>query len=173
MDQLYAGAPSAPSSSRAARDGAEIDSLRLEFFDLIRRVHQYRPMSSVDIEGVTPTEARALHVIYLMEAQTGAAHVRPGCAAQQMHVTPSAMSQVLRTLNEKGLVDRGRDGEDYRAVAVCLTSEGRELAVKVDAEFSRRARELVEYVGVERMRSMIETMNLIAEFQRKKQEGLR
>lgn len=160
-----------PPSSGEARPSAEMESLRLEFFDLIRRVHQYRPMSSISVEGATPTEARALHVIFLMETQTGVARVRPGCVAQQMHVTPSAMSQVLRTLSAKGLVERGRDGDDYRAVAVRLTESGRALAEKVDSEFSRRACELVEYVGVERMRAMVETMNLITEFQLERQEG--
>ena len=170
MDQRK---PSASSTPEVADSSLEIESLRLEFFDLIRRVHQYRPMSSVAVEGVTPTEAGALHVIFLMGEQSESARVRPGCVAQQMHVTPSAMSQVLKTLCEKGLVDRGRDGEDCRAVAVRLTEPGRVLAERVDAEFSRRARELVEYVGVDRMRAMIETMNLIAEFHRERREGSR
>ena len=51
--------------------------------------------------------------------------IRPGRVAELSHTTPSALSQTFKALEEKGLIERRRAGDDYRAVTVSLTAEGR------------------------------------------------
>ncbi len=85
--------------------------------------------------GVTPTEARALHVIFLMGEQSESARVRPGawrsrCTSPFRHVAgleDAVREGLCRPRSRRRGLPRGR-----RA----LDGAGRVLAERVDAEFS-------------------------------------
>ena len=90
--------------------------------------------------------------------------VRPGDIAKCGQATPSAVSQTLKSLEEKGLITRQRDRGDSRAVTVHLTKEG--------CAFSARGRELHEqmidgvltYLGPEDAEHFVRIVERLADF---------
>lgn len=51
----------------------------------------------------------------------------PGDAARALHVDPGTVTSTLRRLEDKGLVERGRDPEDSRRSPLHLTRKGRRM----------------------------------------------
>ena len=90
--------------------------------------------------------------------------VRSGDIAKCGQATPSAVSQTLKSLEEKGLITRQRDKGDSRAVTVHLTEDGR--------AFSARGRELHEqmidkvltYLGPEDAEHLVRIVERLADF---------
>ena len=138
------------------------EALSAEFIDLVRRMHRAGWAMVPAREGVTPAEERAIFAIG--RAQEGGQVARPGLVAARMHATPSAVSQVLRSLEGKGLIVRGRAGGDFRAVSLQLTEEGNTLA-----EEAREAREealsaMVAEVGPDEFAHFVGTLRRIVGF---------
>lgn len=157
-----------------AQEGGATDSfcaLKMEFFEVMRRLHQVKPSPFELFEEVTPTEAHVLFMIRSALRCDDTESVRPGALAERMIVTPSALSQVLKALEGKGLIERRRGEEDSRAVSLVLTREGRDLADKIDACWSEQAHDIVEYVGIEDFRAMIGTALRVCEYLEKARAG--
>ena len=124
------GTPPAAGLGEADSLASSLEEMKGDFVDLMRRLHQARATSRTVPEGVTPAEARAVHVVWLMSRQGEAA--RPGSVAAHMHTTPSALSQILKSLEEKGLLVRHRTRDDFRAVALELTDAGSAVAQETE-----------------------------------------
>lgn len=148
-----------------------LEALKLELLGTARRLQQLRPSTLGTFEGVTPAEARTLLMISMAWQAKGEETVRPGHIAGHMHVSPSAFSQLLKGLERKGLVTRGREAGDFRAVSLALTPEGRDIAAKIEDRWSHQALELVKYVGIDDLRTMVRTANKMADYFEKAQSG--
>ncbi len=85
---------------------------------------------SLEPWGLSPHHARALRVVADLQAP------RLGVVAEQLRVTPRSATEVVDTLEERGLVERRPDPEDRRATCVALTREGEQVRAEIDA--SRR-----------------------------------
>ena len=109
-----------------------------------------------------PAEMYAIMAVSRLEGE--GRKVRPGDIAKCGQATPSAVSQTLKSLEEKGLITRQRDKGDSRAVTVHLTKEGR--------AFSARGRELHEqmidgvltYLGPEDAEHLVRIVERLADF---------
>ena len=75
--------------------------------------------------GITRGEINALMMLSMME--THGEVVRPGMLAACSHATPGAVSQTLKSLEEKGLIVRRRGEGDSRSVTISLTDAGHEF----------------------------------------------
>ena len=107
--------------------------LRRRLFDAAARMRKQRQEPPAP-KGITPAEMYAIMAVSRLEGE--GRKVRPGDIAKCGQATPSAVSQTLKSLEEKGLITRQRDKGDSRAVTVHLTKEGR--------AFNARGRELHE-----------------------------
>lgn len=143
----------------------------MDFFELVRRLHQTKLSPFELFEDVTPTEARALLMIGTMLRCDGAESVRPGRIAERMFVTPSALSQVLKSLERKGLVERAHDAKDSRSVSLTLTEPGRSLSAKIDECWTAQAHAVVDYVGAAELRALMETALRVCEYFEKTRTG--
>jgi DNA-binding MarR family transcriptional regulator len=85
---------------------------------------------SLEPWGLSPHHARALRVVADLQAP------RLGVVAEHLRVTPRSATEVVDTLEERGLVERRSDPEDRRATCVVLTPEGARVRAEIDA--SRR-----------------------------------
>ena len=141
---------------------SSLEEMKGDFVDLMRRLHQARATSRTVPEGVTPAEARAVHVVWLMSRQGEAA--RPGSVAAHMHTTPSALSQILKSLEEKGLLVRHRTRDDFRAVALELTDAGSAVAQETERLHVEHAKAVIAYVGEEDFAHLLRTVDRILEF---------
>ena len=135
--------------------------LRRRLFDAAARMRKQRHEPPAP-EGVTPAEMYAIMAVSRLEGEGRS--VRSGDIAKCGHATPSAVSQTLKSLEEKGLITRQRDKGDSRAVTVHLTEGGR--------AFSARGRELHEqmidgvltYLGPEDAEHLVRIVERLADF---------
>lgn len=102
-----------------------------EAFGAVARRLRTASMASLSAWDVTPSQMRAVRVL----AAHGA--VRSSELAGHLHIAPRSATEVVDTLEAKGLVERSPDPRDRRATLVCLTSRGSDLSEEV-----RRARGL-------------------------------
>jgi len=89
-------------------------------------------MASLAAWDVTPSQMRAMRV--LTHHEHG---LRSSALAQHLHIAPRSATEVVDTLEDKGLVDRSPDPTDRRATKVSVTPHGTRLMDEV-----RRARGL-------------------------------
>lgn len=135
--------------------------LRRRLFDAAARMRKQRKEPPAP-EGVTPAEMYAIMAVSRLEGEGRS--VRSGDIAKCGHATPSAVSQTLKSLEEKGLITRQRDKGDSRAVTVHLTEGGR--------AFSARGRELHEqmidgvltYLGPKDAEHLVRIVERLADF---------
>jgi len=74
--------------------------------------------------GLTPTQGQ---ILVLLRSR-GRKGLRLGAVAGELAVTPATASDAVATLERKRLLERHRDPDDGRAIAIRLTSAGRRLA---------------------------------------------
>lgn len=109
----------------------------LDLGDLVMRVARAlrrRGAEATAPWGLAPHHARALRVL----AHQG--HARPGELAVRLRITPRSVTDVVDSLEERGLVIRRPDPADRRATALSLTMEGERLVDEIDAARREDAR---------------------------------
>ncbi|CAH1904958.1 MarR family transcriptional regulator [Candidatus Nitrotoga sp. HW29] len=77
-------------------------------------------------EGLNPTQVDILEALRLRRAG-----VRLSWIAQHLGVTSASASDSITSLTAKGLIEKGRDSGDGRAVALRLTRAGQDLAARI------------------------------------------
>jgi MarR family transcriptional regulator, organic hydroperoxide resistance regulator len=91
------------------------------------RLQLIRSTEGLDPLGVTVPQAQCMNIL----------NERPAVSnvemAAELFVTPQAVSIVLRSLEEAGLVQRRRDTADGRVLMASLTPQGRKLFKNYDA----------------------------------------
>ena len=136
------------------------DEMKRELYELMQRMRRERFVPPPG--GLTPTEGRVMVAIDDMRRVHG--EVRPGRVAEFTHMTPSALSQTFKTLEEKGLIERRRAGGDFRGVTVSLTEEGQRFAVEGRRLHSEHLDQVMAYVGEEDMAHLVRIMRKVVEF---------
>lgn len=138
------------------------DQTKQELVDLLQRLRHGRFSAASTPEGVTPAEGRAVHVMGKMAGRGD--EVRPGAVAAAMHITPSALSQILKSLEEKGLIERHRTSGDFRAIALVLTPAGEAVAAEAERLRSMHLNDLLAYLGQEDVEHLVRTLGKVLAF---------
>ena len=132
-----------------------------ELYELMQRMRHDR-ITPPTPEGVTPSEARTMMTVAMLEEH--GEPIRPGRVAELSHTTPSALSQTFKALEEKGLIERHRSGDDYRAVTVSLTAEGRRFAAEGRRMRDEHMEQVMAFVGEEDMAHLVRILKRVVEF---------
>ncbi|MDO4854590.1 MAG: MarR family winged helix-turn-helix transcriptional regulator [Coriobacteriia bacterium] len=147
--------------------------LQSAFEDLLGSVVKMRNLNhfnSFAIEGLTPVEMRVLVCIYLAWGRSE--EVRPGMVASELCMTKSALSQVLRPLEEKGYIERRRSERDSRAVVLAVSDLAdariKSMRGKLDQEMS----ELIAFIGLDDLRHLKKTVDKIVAFKEMREKDL-
>ena len=140
---------------------ADSDNLGLRVFEAFNEVKkqgaQIRP-----IKNLRPSEFHILLSLHwLQEHKEGAPHDAATVSqlAERARVSMPAVSQVLRLLEEKGLLARTFKREDRRVVYVTLTEEGRALLLKAQELFFSYLNEMARRMGEEESEELIRLLN--------------
>ena len=146
-------------SQEAIQDTGE---LKEEFVRLMRMIHreQFHPAWSPG--NLFKPEMHTLMCVWIAYRHNKEA--RPSSLAKYSHVSPSAVSQTLKTLEEKGLVARVRSANDSRSVVIELTEEGRALIEEVQSIRSSYFDEMFEAIGVDDMQTLMRIMRRVLDF---------
>lgn len=81
---------------------------------------KFQAWQAAGARGLSPTQGQVLAL--LLSSRTG---LRPSALAERLAVTPPTMTDSVRALEAKGLVERRADASDARASLVVLTAKGR------------------------------------------------
>lgn len=145
--------------------------LETELFEIMGRLKHERYVPTIEIEGLTPAESTVLMCIDRIMLHEGSAP-RPGRVGRFIHMSPSALSQILKSLEDKDLVERKRDGEDSRAVSLHLTQEGEAKAEQGRARLRADVDGLESYLGEDDLRNLVSILKKVdAYFQKQVAAG--
>jgi DNA-binding MarR family transcriptional regulator len=111
-------------------------------------------------------------------------HIKGGCSNEpdgikvselstKMHVTSPSITQLVTSLEERGLVERNMDREDRRSVKVSLTDKGNEITKKAEENLMGALTGLVEYLGPDKSQALTDILNdVFAYFQQGINKGV-
>ena len=85
--------------------------------------------------------------------------------------SPSTVHVHLKALEEKGLIERHRASNDYRAVSVSLTEEGARFAAEGRRLHDEHMDNVLAYVGVEDMQHLVRILRKVVEFHERDADG--
>ena len=139
-----------------------LEALRNEMFETMQRMRQRRSTPSLPL-GITRGEINALMMLSIIEARGEV--VRPGMLAACSHATPGAVSQTLKSLEEKGLIVRRRGEGDSRSVTISLTDAGHEFEKEGRRLHDERIMHMLEFLGEDDAREFVRIVNRMLEFE--------
>ncbi len=91
-------------------------------------------------------------------------HVHAGKLTEQLHVVPGRMTDILNSLEAKGLIQRVRGESDRRHVNVCITAEGREHAVQMRQMISKEYEGMFQILGRKDIEELIRLLKIVLSY---------
>lgn len=140
----------------------DIGELKEEFVHLMRMIHREQFHPTWTQGNLSKPEMHTLMCVWIAYRHNKEA--RPSLLAKYSHVSPSAVSQTLKTLEGKGLVARVRSANDSRSVVIELTEEGRALIEELQSIRSSYFDEMFEAIGVDDMQTLMRIMRRVLDF---------
>jgi len=112
---------------------------------LFRALMQFKRLGwhQHSIAGCTPSEIRVLICV----KRGGNPLVTVSEISKHLLVTPPSITQILNTLEARGLIERHMDTTDRRVIVVKLTEHGEQVTEQADEAFSATMKRLIEYLG--------------------------
>ncbi len=140
----------------------ELQSAYEDLLGSVAKMRNLNHFSRFAIEGLTPVEMRVLVCIYLAWGRSE--EVRPGMVASELCMTKSALSQVLRSLEEKGYIERRRSERDSRAVVLAVSDLADARIKSLRGKFDQEMSELIAFIGLDDLRHLKSTVDKIVAF---------
>lgn len=78
--------------------------------------------------------------------------------ARRSYITPQTMSEVIVALEEKGLVERAPDPGHRRILRIKVTSKGRRLMARCDAEVEEMEQQMLVELSPEERSRLLDTL---------------
>jgi DNA-binding MarR family transcriptional regulator len=109
------------------------------------------------IEGYKPSEIKALLCIH-RSIQHAPPDMKVSDISKQLHVTAPTVTQLIKSLEAHGLIERNVDPTDRRAVSIRLTEKGKEVTQKATDTFMTTIHGLVDYLGEEQSYQLVDLL---------------
>ena len=87
--------------------------------------------------------------------------VHPGDLAEKLSLVPGRMTDILKTLEKKGMIRRERDPEDRRRVLVRITPKGARSVTERREQIRVQYSGLYEALGLDDMVKLIELLHKV------------
>lgn len=139
-----------------------LEALRNEMFETMQRMRQRRSTPPLP-PGITRGEINALMMLSIIEAHGEV--VRPRYARRVLPCDAGAVSQTLKSLEEKGLIVRRRGEGDSRSVTISLTDAGHEFEKEGRRLYDERFMHMLEFLGEDDAREFVRIVNRMLEFE--------
>lgn len=117
----------------------------MEAFSRFKRFH----WNSTPIEGLKHSEIVVLFVLK-HEVIPGTQGLKVSEISSILQVTSPSITQLVKSLESAGYVERNADPDDRRAVRIKLTDQGENLVNKAKEDFNASFARLVEHLGLEK-----------------------
>jgi len=109
------------------------------------------------VAGCKPSEIRVLFCV-MEGTSANLPEMKVSEISRQMGVTSPTITQLLKSLEAYGLVERNIDPIDRRAVGIKLTARGRMVAQQAKELFLASIKGLVDYLGEEESNQFAELL---------------
>lgn len=83
--------------------------------------------------------------------------------AEQVRVTPSAISRMLKGLEERELIERKVDKNDRRNTYVTLTKKGEEVTQKIEDQMNEFTQNVMLTIGEEDSKTLVKLFNKLVD----------
>lgn len=113
-----------------------------------------------NIAGHKPSEINVLMCIK-HSAKHGSLEMKVSDISKLLRVTSPTVTQLIKGMEEKGLVERNSDPLDRRAVRIKLTTKGEKVAKKAEQAFKASLQGLVEFLGEEQSIQLAELLSQV------------
>ena len=140
-----------------------------QLISLLGSIKHKRLLPTSPVPELTDAEARIVFAIYRVEPEMES--LRSGLLAEISKITPSALSQILKSLVKKGVVERKHRPEDYRIVYVSLTEKGREMGDALAEAHRQNMLALIDYVGTDEVEHLVLGLQRVIEYYEKLAES--
>jgi DNA-binding MarR family transcriptional regulator len=120
------------------------------------------------IAGCTPSEIRVLFCIR-KGAGPHTPEIKVSEISKHLHVTSPTVTQLLKGLEAKRLIERRIDPTDRRAVGITLTEEGEKVTQQAAEAFSASLNGLIEYLGEEQSNQLADLLSKVVRYYNEKE----
>ncbi len=97
-------------------------------------------------------------------------HVSAGLLTEQLHVVPGRMTDILKSLEYKKLIERQRDEADRRKVNVVITEEGRKQAKEMRQYISDEYQGMFQLLGKKDTEELIRLLKIVLSYHEERSE---
>lgn len=140
----------------------------MDAFFRLSKLHMLRPNEGP--ERLRPPEVQTLHLLS-KASKVNDSGIKVSELSQLMHVTPSMVTQVIKTLEKRGLVVRTVDDIDRRAVRLTITAEGRTALHQAMAGMIASFDGLVAHLGQEKSEQLVSLLADVYDYVRQKKDA--
>ncbi|MDO5516173.1 MAG: MarR family winged helix-turn-helix transcriptional regulator [Clostridium sp.] len=91
-------------------------------------------------------------------------NVTAGTLTEQLHVVPGRMTDILKSLENKGFIVRRKDDEDKRRVNVCITDKGRAEAEEKRKYIADEYQGLFKILGKKDTEELIRLLKIVLSY---------
>lgn len=146
------------------------EETKRELYLLLRRFKKEKFHPHIYLTDVTPAEINVIITIFFAKKESDDP-VQPRMIAAHLHQSPSALSQILKAVEEKGFIERHRSREDSRAITLELTEKGIDLASQFSQKQDAFLDELIERLGEKDVEDMIRILRKAFDFMSEKADA--
>lgn len=124
------------------------------------------------IAGCKPSEIRLLFGVR-GGIKPGASEIKVSEISKMLHVTSPTVTQLLKGLEVKGLIERRIDSFDRRVVGVRLTEKGEEVTRQAMQSVAHTLQGLIEYLGEEESNQLVTLLTRVFRYFSEQEENVR
>lgn len=88
-----------------------------------------------------------------------------------LHITKSAISQMMNSLEKKGFIERKIDTEDRRKIVVTLTQAGKDILKETKESANYNLNEIISNLGDENTKQFIDLLNQVSDISEELKKG--
>lgn len=146
-----AAGPVAESTAVAGHSGGEMRAFRRSLPMALLKAREavmarFRPL--LHEHDLTEQQWRVLRAL------TTADGFRAGELARVSSISMPSLSRILRTLEKRGLIQRGIEDKDLRAAQISITPSGRDMITLIAPHSERRYAEITAAFGADRLATL-------------------
>ena len=135
----------------------ELDDLAT---DLIVSFSEIRKMSHFNVKDFGPAEIHVGHILFEHEKN----HCEPINAktiATITNMSKPVLSRVMKSLEQKEMVERIVPAHNHRIVQYALSKKGKDLLVEGAKQMHQKTKELIELMGKDNALQLIKSIQLL------------
>ncbi|HEY0752457.1 MAG TPA: MarR family transcriptional regulator [Ktedonobacteraceae bacterium] len=128
----------------------------MQFNKAVWHQHQHQHV----VGGCKPSEIRVLFCVKRGMA-TEAGEMKVSSISKLLLVTSPSVTQLLKSLESNGLIERRIDPLDRRSVGVRLTKKGEDVTRQAQQALVTSLQGLIEYLGEEESEQLVESLSRV------------